>query len=131
KMEELRARIRSHLRMKALADEVLEKNEALAKTQVLLEEKIEALRSAYQKITDHQQRTQRAMDLASKVQRGLLPRVPPALGGHRVSAEFRPAEEVAGDFYDFLELGDDRYGIAIGDVAGKGIAASLVMVLVR
>ena len=131
KMEELKARIRSHLRMKALADEVLEKNEALARAQVLLEEKIEALRTAYQKISEDQQRTQKAMDLASKVQRGLLPAVPPDLGGHAVSAEFSPAEEVAGDFYDFLDLGDGKYGIAIGDVAGKGIAASLVMVLIR
>lgn len=131
KMEELKARIRSHLRMKALADEVLEKNAALARTQVLLEEKIEALGAAYQKITAHQQRTQKAMDLASKVQRGLLPAVPAEVGGHRVQATFRPAEEVAGDFYDFVDMGGGRFGIAIGDVAGKGIAASLVMVLVR
>lgn len=131
KMEELKARIRSHLRMKSLADEVVEKNAALGRTQVLLEEKIEALRAAYQRIAEHQQRTQKAMDLASKVQRGLLPAVPPELGGHRVQATFHPAEEVAGDFYDFVDLGAERYGIAIGDVAGKGIAASLVMVLVR
>lgn len=131
KMEELKARIRSHLRMKQMADELSDKNTQLAKTQVLLEEKIEALRGAYQKIAEHQQRTQKAMDLASKVQRGLLPATPHSLGGHRVATTFRPAEEVAGDFYDFVDLGSGRWGIAIGDVAGKGIAASLVMVLIR
>ena len=131
KMEELKARIRTHLRMKAMADELLERNAQLARTQVMLEEKIEALRGAYQKIAEHQSRTQKAMDLASKVQRGLLPAVPTELGGHRVEATFRPAEEVAGDFYDFVDLGNGRYGIAIGDVAGKGIAAALVMVLIR
>ena len=131
KIEELKARIRTHLRVKALQDEVLAKNRELSRTQKLLEEKIEALRSAYQKIAEHQTRMRRALDLASKVQRGLLPSVAPAVPGYSVSSVFRPAEEVAGDFYDFIDLADGKLGIAIGDVAGKGVAASLVMVLIR
>lgn|GEM_PF-28942 len=130
KIEELKARIRSHLRFKALQDEILAKNRELARTQRLLEEKMIALHSAYQKIFDHQERTKRALDLASKVQRGLLPGSSPAVPGYAVASVFRPAEEVAGDFYDFIDLGS-RLGVAIGDVAGKGVAASLVMVLIR
>src|SRR3989442_5969655 len=38
-----------------------------------------------------------------------------------------PAREVGGDYYDFLDLGRDRLGLVIGDIAGKGIAAALLM----
>ncbi|MBI4860941.1 MAG: SpoIIE family protein phosphatase [Candidatus Riflebacteria bacterium] len=131
KIEELKARIRSHLRVKALQDEVLRKNLELDKARSLLEEKIEALATAYQKIAEHQTRTRRALDLAFKVQRGLIPSSPPSIDGYRLSTAFRPAEEVAGDFYDFIDLGQGLCGIVIGDVAGKGVGASLVMVLTR
>jgi sigma-B regulation protein RsbU (phosphoserine phosphatase) len=43
----------------------------------------------------------------------------------------RPAREVGGDFYDFFTLGDDRLGIVIGDVSGKGVPASLFMAMTR
>jgi sigma-B regulation protein RsbU (phosphoserine phosphatase) len=131
KIEELKARIRTHLRVKMLQDELIENNVVLAQTRRLLEEKIEALRGAYQKIAEHQRRMERALELASRVQRGLLPAHPPEIPGFRASCLFRPAEAVAGDFYDFIDLGAGRCGIAIGDVAGKGVGASLVMVLVR
>src|SRR3712207_2649865 len=51
----------------------------------------------------------------------------PSLPGWRIAAYYRPAREVGGDFYDFLELPDGQIAIVTGDVSGKGIPAALVM----
>ena len=42
-----------------------------------------------------------------------------------------PARSVGGDYYDFLDLGDQRIGIALADIAGKGVAAALIMAVVQ
>jgi hypothetical protein len=51
----------------------------------------------------------------------------PALEGWDISPNYRPAREVGGDFYDFLELEDGRLGLVVGDATGKGVPAALVM----
>jgi sigma-B regulation protein RsbU (phosphoserine phosphatase) len=71
-------------------------------------------------------------DLASAaiIQRSFLPRpelLEPFAGKIEFGANMRPARDVGGDFYDYFALGDDKIGIAIGDVCGKGIPASLFM----
>jgi len=62
---------------------------------------------------------------------GLLPRRPPALPGFDVAGAYETSREVGGDYYEFIALGDDRWGIAIADVVGKGIAAALLVAAVR
>jgi len=64
---------------------------------------------------------------ASSVQRRLMNRPLPAGAGVKVDAIYRPALDVGGDFYDLALRGDGRIGGTIGDVAGKGVAAALVM----
>jgi len=54
----------------------------------------------------------------------------PALPGWQLTPYYRPAREVGGDFYDFLPFEDGRLGLVIGDVAGKGVPAALVMATV-
>jgi sigma-B regulation protein RsbU (phosphoserine phosphatase) len=61
------------------------------------------------------------------VQRRLLPAEPPKCAGATFAAFTLPARTVGGDYYDFLELADGRIGIAVADIAGKGIAAALLM----
>ena len=73
----------------------------------------------------------REMDVARRIQTGLLPHALPRLQGIELEAVSRPAKEVGGDYYDILDLGDDRWGIAIADVSGKGVPAALVMVMSR
>jgi hypothetical protein len=71
-----------------------------------------------------------ARDLATarETQRMFLPRpVETNSAGARVLAEYLPAFAVGGDFYDFIDLGDGRLLAAIGDVAGKGVTAALMM----
>ncbi len=73
----------------------------------------------------------RQLQLAAGVQRRMLPQHDPVIAGIDVAARYVPSLQLSGDFYDFIRLGDDNWGFAIGDVAGKGIAASLLMASVR
>src|SRR6202012_4001572 len=68
---------------------------------------------------------------AAEVQKRLLPEHSPQTSAVSLSALSLPARSVGGDYYDFFELGDHRIGIALADVAGKGIAAALIMSVVQ
>jgi sigma-B regulation protein RsbU (phosphoserine phosphatase) len=76
-------------------------------------------------------RFERELTQASEIQRVLLPRAAPELSDYEIAAEYRAARHVSGDYYDYVRVDEDRYGIAIGDVCGKGIAASLIMAMCR
>lgn len=76
-------------------------------------------------------RFERELNQASEIQRVLLPRSAPELRDYEVAAEYKAARHVSGDYYDYVRVDEDRYGIAIGDVCGKGIAASLIMAMCR
>lgn len=69
--------------------------------------------------------------LARDFQRLLLPEETPEIPGFDVAAFNETALDIGGDYYDFLDLGGDRWGIVIGDVSGKGIPGALVMAMVR
>jgi serine phosphatase RsbU (regulator of sigma subunit)/anti-sigma regulatory factor (Ser/Thr protein kinase) len=71
------------------------------------------------------------LQLARVVQQYFLPKAPPDLIGWEVSAHYRPARAVGGDFYDFIPLLDGQLAIVIGDVADKGVPAALVMAATR
>lgn len=68
---------------------------------------------------------------ASEIQRVLLPDRPPGLGDYRFASAFRPARLVSGDYYDYIGIDSGHFGVAIADVCGKGIAASLIMAMCR
>lgn len=69
----------------------------------------------------------RDLSLARQVQESFLPARMPAVDGYAFGAVNRPAQAVGGDFYYFYSLPGNRLGVALGDVSGKGIAASLFM----
>lgn len=73
------------------------------------------------------ERLNREVEIAREVQERLFPQELPAIEGLDYFGACRPALGVGGDYYDFLELPDGKFGIAIGDVSGKGIGASLMM----
>ena len=79
---------------------------------------------------EENERVQRQVRLAAAVQRRMIPAAPPTLPGFDIAARCLPSFELGGDFYDFIPLGGHT-GIALGDVAGKGVAASLLMASVR
>ena len=70
---------------------------------------------------------ERELSIAREVQRELLPRGTPAVPGLSLAGACRPAIGVGGDYYDYLQFSEDRVGIVIADVAGKGIPAALLM----
>lgn len=73
------------------------------------------------------QRLEQDLHLAERIQQSFLPRRIPKVEGYTFCARYDPAYEVGGDFYDFVRLPDDRLGIVVGDVSGKGISAALYM----
>ncbi|HZZ72301.1 MAG TPA: SpoIIE family protein phosphatase [Pirellulales bacterium] len=74
-----------------------------------------------------QQALHRDLELAHKVQRGLLPSAPPLIDGYRFFDYYLPANQVGGDFYDYIRLTNGRLGVVLADVSGKGISAALLM----
>lgn len=68
---------------------------------------------------------------AREVQRILLPQSDPVVVGFRISGTNRPARIISGDYYDYLNLGGQKFGIAIADVSGKGVPAALLMAMCR
>jgi putative ABC transport system permease protein len=78
-----------------------------------------------------QEKLRRDLELAAEVQKRLLPTRLPESGLAGLAAVSLPARSVGGDYYDFLEVGEQRIGIALADIAGKGIAAALIMSVVQ
>ena len=76
-------------------------------------------------------RLEKELEMARAVQRSLLPTQLPSIPGFTVAADWRPAREVAGDFYDFFSLPDGRWGMVLADVSGKGAPAALYMAMAR
>lgn len=74
---------------------------------------------------------EKQVQLAADVQQRMIPHEPPRLPGVDLASIYVPCYELGGDFYDFIPLPDDNLGIAIADVSGKGVPASLIMASVR
>jgi sigma-B regulation protein RsbU (phosphoserine phosphatase) len=63
---------------------------------------------------------------AAEIQRSLLPAAPPEFPGFDIAARSQPAEEVGGDWFDYLPLGEGSLGLSIGDASGHGLPAALM-----
>jgi serine phosphatase RsbU (regulator of sigma subunit) len=109
--EVLLARIRTALRVRAVLGELARKNAEL-----------EAVSTRLEKLA---RRMADELRIASQVQRALLPPplVHPCL---ELAAEFIPAREIGGDYYDVIPLGGGRLAVSLGDVMGKGVPAALL-----
>ncbi len=105
-MEELHARVETHLNIRRL--------------QVELEEYSRNLELAHQRLEFD-------LEAARAVQRGFLPLQMPEVPGYEFFAHYESAHEVGGDYYDFIRLPQERVAVLVGDVAGKGVAAALLM----
>ena len=71
------------------------------------------------------------LEIARDIQRILLPAEAPAVNGFEISGINVPARQVSGDYFDYIKVDDQRLGVAIADVSGKGVPASLIMAICR
>jgi sigma-B regulation protein RsbU (phosphoserine phosphatase) len=78
-------------------------------------------------VAKEKERMQAELEIAREVQNQLYPRLTPAAPNLRLAAFCKPARTVSGDYYDYQALDDRHVAISIGDVAGKGISAALLM----
>lgn len=88
---------------------------------------IEAERRAVAEKQEAERRAAQELEIAKQVQAHLFPQKLPALESLEFAGLCLPARHVGGDYYDFLNLGQNRLGLVIADISGKGIAAALLM----
>src|SRR6202040_1642249 len=105
-MEELHARVETHLKLRRLQIELEEQNRHLELAR---------------------ERLKLDLELARGVQRGFLPQQLPEVPGYEFFCHYESAFEVGGDYYDFISLSEQRVAVLLGDVAGKGVVAALLM----
>jgi sigma-B regulation protein RsbU (phosphoserine phosphatase) len=79
----------------------------------------------YAELVRREMRLNRELSIARDVQHGLFPEDDPSGPAFETSSHFRPARELGGDLYDFYDIGEQVLGVAVGDVAGKGVPAAL------
>lgn len=120
-----------------LSLEAAEKNVFNVEQQKLLDtlagQIVVALENArlYEEISARERKLDSDLQLAREVQLSMLPDQPPHLPGFEVGTAYLPADNLGGDYYDFVRLGSLRHGILIADVVGKGVAAAMTMAASR
>ena len=77
------------------------------------------------------ERMGKELEIGHQVQMKLLPKESPKLSGFDISSICIPAKEVGGDFFDYIRFGKGKLGVAVGDVAGKGVPAAIYMTLTK
>lgn len=77
------------------------------------------------------QRDERELEIAGEIQTNLLPKETPAIPSLDMFAYNKPAKGVGGDYYDFVNFNNENLAVIMADVAGKGVPAALVMVMIR
>ena len=73
------------------------------------------------------ERMERELQLACEIQQRFLPTAPPLIAGYELQGISFPCYEIGGDYFDFINGGENRWMVALGDVSGKGTAAALLM----
>lgn len=109
-IEELFARMRAHLRNADLQRELADRNRQLE--------------FAHKKLKFE-------LDLARKVQLGMMPHPPHPRGVLRVAVRYKPANQLGGDIYDFYRLENGRLGILVADVSGHGVNSAMLSGMVK
>ena len=97
------------------------------------------LAEAFNSMTEGLQKAQKAeierlalekeLEIAWKIQDSLLPKSFPEMKKYEVAAFYKPAKEIGGDYYDVIPLSNNKFGLVMADVSGKGIPAALIMTM--
>jgi serine phosphatase RsbU (regulator of sigma subunit) len=119
--------LRSQNELRRQEEEVKQLNRDLEKRVAERTEQLKVAMAKQQQEAQERERIEQELRVARLIQQTLLPKSLPGLPGYDVAAYYRPAREVGGDFYDFLELEDGRLGLVVGDATGHGVPAALMM----
>src|SRR5918998_1288758 len=119
--------VRSQSELRRQEEEVRWLNKDLEKRVAERTEQLKIAMAKQQQEAQERERIEQELRVARLIQQTLLPKSVPGLPGYDVAARYRPAQEVGGDFYDFLELEDGRLGLVVGDATGHGVPAALMM----
>jgi serine phosphatase RsbU (regulator of sigma subunit) len=117
----------TYLEVEKKEEEVRQLNKDLEKRVAERTEQLKSAMARQQQEAQERERIEQELRVARLIQQTLLPKSLPGLPGYDVAAYYRPAREVGGDFYDFLELEDGRLGLVVGDATGHGVPAALMM----
>ena len=117
--------------LKRAEEEVRQLNKDLERRVAERTEQLKIAMARQQQEVQERERIEQELRVARMIQQTFLPKSAPELGSYQIAAYYRPAREVSGDFYDFLELEDGRLGLVVGDASGKGIPAAMVMANTR
>ncbi len=115
--------IHTHDEVRVLRDSMIE-----------MEDNLKSYMDNLTQMTAERERMTAEMDLSSRIQIGMLPTQLLNYSGVRnfdITSRIRSAKEVSGDFYDYFAIDDERVGIVIADVSGKGVPAALFMMVVK
>src|SRR6201982_2486774 len=82
-------------------------------------------------MANEKKRLDHDLEIARDIQGLLLPSEAPAINGFQISGINVPARQVSGDYFDYIHVDQERLGVAIADVSGKGVPASLIMAICR
>jgi len=88
---------------------------------------LDAQMTVVEQTAREKERIERELQIAHEIQKSFLPIKAPEIPGYEMAGINLPAKEVGGDFYDFIDLGDNKTGVVIADVSGKGVPAALFM----
>jgi serine phosphatase RsbU (regulator of sigma subunit) len=113
-------RIQTGDELETLADEINGMTDRLRESYIALE-----------RTTAERERHEQELRIARDIQHALLPTELAAPSGWSISTHYQPARVVGGDLYDFLPLPDGNFALVIGDVAGEGVPAALLMATIR
>ena len=91
-----------------------------------LQKAYDDLKAAQEQLIE-KERLERELQVAADIQMSILPDVLPSPDGYDFGGRILPARQVGGDFYDVFELGENKFGVVIGDVADKGVPSAIFM----
>jgi sigma-B regulation protein RsbU (phosphoserine phosphatase) len=114
--------------------EKLEQGDFSARLNVHFNDERDHIISSFNRIMprlDEHLKMRRALGLAHEVQQSLLPDKNPVLQGFDIAGKSTYCDETGGDYYDFLQIGDDKLVVVVGDVSGHGVSSALLMATAR
>ncbi len=126
--QEFFARIDFHLNLKKSADELMFLKNSL---EMQVFNRTRELNSALENLKDRDRVLQFELDVASRIQRGILPALPLQRGPLNVTAFYESMGKVGGDFFDALPMEGDRLGLLMADASGHGVPAALLTTMVK